>query len=592
MDSVIQSNIDELLSEFKKSGANLNDPVSKLMVTTLLHQAQKIKDEISATPERVVSRLCDYFIPKNKIDATPALCFLLPSVKAKKGVEAHSIADGAYFTFKIDTKTNLSYYPLFKNYMLPITALHILNDKALVSNGTRTELRLNCKGKVWVGVEMPVEIDTLENVSFYIHNSSGVLPKKIYIGNDMTELSFTEASNLTDIPMMDPFDSQQTNPSSIEIFSTWQTQLSEWEDGPLLYISDNLKDRDVFKYRAYPKTFQQYLESNDLDRFENNTLWLLLDFGDDFDVPADIEIIPNVVPAVNVTLNSVTLTQSSPIAKLTKGDGSFFLNIVETSLPSQKQGFNTISEDVVIRDFDANCYNRDILHRDVRNLYNRFIEDYHAFVEYHSLKDGELVRTLRELVNKIGKSVTSPSEIKTHFDEGTYAMRSVGLAGRSTTVKVSYLTTNGKLGNSPKAGMIMENKKDVALEKDVRVVSSAIGGEDKANADQRYEMLRYYTLTSDRLFTKMDIDAFLRLQLLKEFGKEEMKRISFDLSIQGAAGSNKLVRGLYIDIKFKDEKNYRKATSIALDRKMRQMIDDKSCISMPIIVNLINIESK
>lgn len=590
MDSIIQSNIDELISEFKKSGTNLNDPVSKLMVTTLLHQAQKIKDEISEIPGRVVSRLCDYFIPKNKIDATPAICLLQPNLKAKKGLEAHDIAEGTFFSFKIDPKTSLSYYPLFKNYMLPLSASHMLTDKVLISKSAHTLLDLNCKGKVWLGLEMPVEVETIKNVSLYIRNTSGVLPQKIYVGNDMTELSFTEASNLTDIPMMDPFDSQQTNPSSIEIFSTWQTQLSEWEDGTLLYISDNLKDRDVFKYRAYPKTFQQYLESNDLDRFENNTLWLLFDFGDDFDVPADIEIIPNVVPAVNVTLNSVTLTQSSPIAKLTKGDGSFFLNIIETSLPSQKQGFNTISEDVVIRDFDANCYNRDILHRDVRNLYNRFIEDYHAFVEYHSLKDGELVRTLRELVNKIGKSVTSPSDIKTHFDEGTYAMRSVGLTGRSTTVKVSYLTTNGKLGNSPKTGMSMENKKDAALEKDTMVVSSAKGGEDKASADQRYELLRYYTLTSDRLFTKMDIDAFLRLQLLKEFGKEEMKRISFDLSIQGAAGSNKLVRGLYIDIKFKDEKNYRKAMSVTLDRKLHQVIVDKSCISMPIIVNLVSLE--
>ena len=590
MDSIIQSNIDELISEFKKSGTNLNDPVSKLMVTTLLHQAQKIKDEISEIPGRVVSRLCDYFIPKNKIDATPAICLLQPNLKAKKGLEAHDIAEGTFFSFKIDPKTSLSYYPLFKNYMLPLSASHMLTDKVLISKSAHTLLDLNCKGKVWLGLEMPVEVETIKNVSLYIRNTSGVLPQKIYVGNDMTELSFTEASNLTDIPMMDPFDSQQTNPSSIEIFSTWQTQLSEWEDGTLLYISDNLKDRDVFKYRAYPKTFQQYLESNDLDRFENNILWLLFDFGDDFDVPADIEIIPNVVPAVNVTLNSVTLTQSSPIAKLTKGDGSFFLNIIETSLPSQKQGFNTISEDVVIRDFDANCYNRDILHRDVRNLYNRFIEDYHAFVEYHSLKDGELVRTLRELVNKIGKSVTSPSDIKTHFDEGTYAMRSVGLTGRSTTVKVSYLTTNGKLGNSPKTGMSMENKKDAALEKETMVVSSAKGGEDKASADQRYELLRYYTLTSDRLFTKMDIDAFLRIQLLKEFGKEEMKRISFDLSIQGAAGSNKLVRGLYIDIKFKDEKNYRKAMSVTLDRKLHQVIVDKSCISMPIIVNLVSLE--
>lgn len=591
MDQIIRTNIDELLAEFKKTGASLCDPVSKLMVTTLLHQAQKIKDEISFLPDRMVERLCQYFIPKNKIDATPALCLVQPVLKARKGLEAHSIADGTFFSFKIDTKTSLTYYPLFRNYMLPVAASHFFTDKVLISKGERTDLNLGCKGKVWLGLELPVEIESMENVSFYIRSFSGVLPKKIFVGNNMTELSFTAASNLEEVPLMPPFDSQQTNSSTIETFGVWQRQLAELEQGRLIYINDSLRDRDVFKYRAYPKTFQQFLESNDLDKFENNTLWILFDFGDEYDVPSDLEIVLNVVPVVNVSLNSVTLTQSSPIAKLTKDDGSYFLSIVETSLPAQKQGFNAMGEDVTVRDFDADCYNKEILHRDVRNLYNRFIEDYHAFVDYHSLKDGELVRTLRELVNKIGKGVVSSAEVKNHFDEGTYVMRNVGLIGKSTTVKVSYLTTNGRLGNTAKIGMSMENRKDAALDKDVRIVSSASGGEDKAGPDQRYELLRYYTLTADRLYTKMDIDAFLRLQLLKEYGKEEIKRISFDISVQGAAGASKLVRGLYIDIRFRDEKNYSKATSMALDRKLHRMITDKSCISMPIIITLISLES-
>ena len=590
MDSIAQSNIEELLSEFRKSGENLNDPVSKLMITALLHQTQKIKDEMSSLPDMVMARLCEYFIPKNKIDATPAICLLQPSLKIKKGMEAHYIADGTYFSFKVDGKTSLSYYPLFRNYILPITTLHLLTNNSLISRGSRTELNLNCKGRVWIGLEMPMEIETLENVSFFIRGTDNVLPEKVFVGNEMTDIAYTIACNLTDMPMMGPFDSQQTNPSSIEVFSNWQRQMSEMDDGRLIYISDPLNDRDVFKYRAYPKPFQQYLESSDLDKFENNTLWILFDFGDEYDVPDSIEIIPNVVPAVNVGLNSVTLTQASPIARLTKDDGSFFLSLVETSLPSQKQGFNTLTEDVVIRDFGASCYNKDILHRDVRNLYNRFIEDYYAFVDYHSLKDGELIKTLRELVNKIGKSVISAADVKNRFDEGTYVMRSVALIGKPVTVKVSYLTTNGKVGNSPKKGMILENKRDVAFEKDVKVISSAIGGEDKATVDLRYEMLRYYTLTSDRLYTKMDIDAFLRLQLLREFGQDEMKRIYYDISIQGAGSSVKVVRGLYIDIKFKDEKNYRKAKNNALDRKLHQMIVDRSCISMPIIVTLIEAE--
>lgn len=105
MDSIIRRNIDELVSDLKKAGANLNDPVSKLMVTALLHQTQKIKDEISLIPDRVVSRLCECFIPKDKIDASPALCLLKPAVKSKKGVETHTMADGTFFSFKIDLST-------------------------------------------------------------------------------------------------------------------------------------------------------------------------------------------------------------------------------------------------------------------------------------------------------------------------------------------------------------------------------------------------------------------------------------------------------------------------------------------------------
>ena len=360
--------------------------------------------------------------------------------------------------------------------------------------------------------------------------------------------------------------------------------------GRLIYITDPIKDRDVFKCKAYPKSFQQLLESNDLDKFENNTLWILFDFGNAYEVPSDIEIIPNVLPAVNVNINTVTLTQSSPIAKLTKADGSFFLNVIETSLPAQKQGFNIMADEVVVRDFDSSCYDASALYRDVRNLYNRFVEDYHAFVDYHELKDGELIRSLREIINRIGKSVTSPQDIKNRYDSGVYAMRGIGISNQMSSIKVSYLTTLGRSGNKPQAGAMMENKKDAAIEKDVKVVVAAVGGEDKAGADQRYEMLRYYTLTSDRLFTKMDIDAFLRMRLLKEFGKDEIKRVSYEISVTGAGGPEKLMRGLYIDIRFKDQKNFDKALEISLDRRLRQQILDKSCLSMPVNVSLILVE--
>lgn len=88
----------------------------------------------------------------------------------------------------------------------------------------------------------------------------------------------------------------------------------------------------------------------------------------------------------------------------------------------------------------------------------------------------------------------------------------------------------------------------------------------------------------------MDIDAFLRKEIMAEFGKEEFRRIFIKMNIEGTDGVSSLQRGLYIDIEFKDTKNYDKAVSESLDLKLLQKIENKSCISMPIIINLINLE--
>ena len=117
-----------------------------------------------------------------------------------------------------------------------------------------------------------------------------------------------------------------------------------------------------------------------------------------------------------------------------------------------------------------------------------------------------------------------------------------------------------------------------------------MAGADKASADERYELLRYYSLTNDRLYTKMDIDAFLRKEIIAKFGKNEFKRIYIKIAVEGIEGVTSLQRGLYIDIEFKDNKNYQKAINDSFDKIMKQKIEGKSCIAMPIKIQLVNIE--
>ena len=84
---------------------------------------------------------------------------------------------------------------------------------------------------------------------------------------------------------------------------------------------------------------------------------------------------------------------------------------------------------------------------------------------------------------------------------------------------------------------------------------------------------------------------FLRKEIIAHFGKSEQNRISIQIVVEGTGGERFLQRGLYIDLEFKDKKNYDKAYEMSFDKLMKQKIEGKSCIAMPINIALINLEN-
>ena len=569
------------------------DPVAKMMLTALLHESQKIRDYIDSTPQKIVERYCSDFIPYEKVGAMPALTLLAPSVKPRKDNEIISIESGASFTYKAtDSKTPLNYLPIFSTMLIPYQpdSGRILLTHNRVSFGVEShDIEGDMSNRVWLGIQTKAEIESLHGLSLLITGTNGILPERICVGVNNQDLDIATMHEIENLEMLEPFDAQQSSGQFFSIVNAWKECLLNMDDAALLYVTDNTTDRDLFKPKAFPKSFQQWLEDELLDRFDAGTLWLRLDFPQNYIVPDTIDIAINVLPVTNVDVNNLTLTPSSPIAKLQKQDDSFFLRILETSSASHKQGFSMTADEIIVRDFDANCYHDGNLYRDVRTLYNHFVDDYYAFIEYNGIKDGEVLRRLRETINRLGKSVGEYND-KFKFDSGTFVMKNMSQDAMTSSTKVTYATTMGERGNAPQAGEAMECKKVPAIEKDVPIVISAMGGADKVSVDARYEMLRYYALTNDRLYTKMDVDAFLRKEIMAEFGKEEFHRIFIRISVQGAGGDKFLCRGLYIDIEFKDQKNYDRAVKKAFDKLMKQKIENHSCIAMPIIVTLKNLE--
>ena len=595
MDIELENRVKEAIEHLKSMSIdNIDlqqmDPIAKMMLVAMLNEVQKTNDHISSLNDRIVERYCTHFIPRNKVEAIPAIAMINPSFKPNKDTESINIGSEASFSYKISTrKQPLNYIPLFSTTALPHSQLYVLTNHLMKSSNGAIPIDMGHTNRLWIGIPTKVETNSLKGLTMLIKGSRGVQPEHIIVGTEGRELDFATLNELENIEMAEPFDAQQSSGSFFSFIETWKENMTGVDDMSWICITDSFSDRDQFKRRAFPHSFLQSLENEILKQFNPNTLWIQLVFPEGFSVPDECEVLLNVIPVVNIDLCSLSLTQATPIAKLQKQDDSFFLRILETSTAANKQGFGMLQDEIIVRDFDADCYHNGDLYRDVHNLYNHFIDDYYAFIEYNEIKDSETLKQLREIVNKIGNSIHDPNK-KFKFDSGTYVMKNMKQNTTSSSIKVSYITTQGKIGNTPKVGELLENKKLPVIEQKVPVVISATGGADKASADERYELLRYYSLTNDRLYTKMDVDAFLRKEILAEFGKDEFKRIFLKINIEGAGGETKLQRGLYIDIEFKDKKNYQKATNCSFDILMSQKIKNKSCIAMPIIVRLKNLE--
>lgn len=595
MDIELEKNINaavEYLKEIsnEKLDFRLMDPIAKMMLVSLLHESQKIIDYIDGIEDKIIERFCEDFIPRREIEAMPALSVIEAKFKLKKDLETIIVGNNASFVYKIgDSKIQINYIPIFNTLCIPYQNLYILNPHKLCVGNKIYDIVMDKPNCIWIGINTKAEIETLKGLSLIIEGTNGVLPEHIFVGPEDNELEFSDMTKMEDIEMVEPFDSQQSSGQFFSIIENWKDNLTNMGNKSLLYITDETKDRDVFKQRAYPKIFEKWVEEDGLNSFDESTIWLRLEFQNDYVIPENSSITINVLPVTNIDINNVTLTQITPIAKLQKQDNSFFLQIIETSNNANKQGFNMSKEDIIVRDFDASCYHEGNLYRDVRTIYNHFIDDYYAFIEYNGIKDGETIKQLRDLINRIGKSVGTHNS-KYSFDSGVYVMKNMDQYPQSSSIKVSFTSTLGKLGNTPKLGETMENKKLPSIEKELPIFVSSMGGADKANVDERYENLRYYTLTNDRLYTQKDIEAFLRKEIITEFGKEEFKRIFIELKIEGAAGETRLQRGLYITIKFKDKKNFEKAVSSSFKHRIHQKIVNRSCISMPIIVILLNLD--
>ena len=305
MDIELEKRINEAMASLQQMAVDdfdyqQMDPVAKMMLVALVAEAQKIQDYIDGTTDRIVERYCADFIPRQKVEATPAVCLLKPELKPMRDASTINVGAGTSFAFKMEgLKQPINYIPIFKTSLLPHKGLFLLTNR-LMRNGERSfNIRFDKPNHLWVGIQTETELDNLKGLSLFIKGTQGVVPEHICT-IDEKELEFASMLELENIEMAEPFDAQQASGQLFSFVQSWKENLLNMDNASLLYITDDVEDRDMFKPRAYPRAFQQWLENEVLDCFDPETIWLRLEFPEGYTVPDDCEVVLNALPVTNI----------------------------------------------------------------------------------------------------------------------------------------------------------------------------------------------------------------------------------------------------------------------------------------------------
>ena len=358
MDKELRKRLETVLSQLRTEPADMPedvmaDPISQMLLVALINETQKIQDYAEGTAQRLVERYCADFIPRDKVDAIPAITLVQPRCREGKDSELFTVDQGAMFTLRNPAqKLQINYIPMFNSvgvpvYVSPKTKLEhvgLVTHRMVRTQGERQTIAIesDVPSSVYLCIGTRTELDCLKGWPLLIKGTGGMAPDRIFLVNGERELEFATMREMENIGMAEPFDAQQASGEMFSYLLAWKENLLNMEDATLVYITDTLTDRDAFKPRPFPPVLSQWLESETIDSLIDpncGNLWLRLDFPAGFVVSDECEVLPNVMPVVNVDVCSLMLTQATPIAKLNKQENAFFLRLLETTTAANKNGF-------------------------------------------------------------------------------------------------------------------------------------------------------------------------------------------------------------------------------------------------------------
>ena len=507
MDIKVRNKVAELQRalEQDEQRISLSDPVAKMMLVAMAHQSCEIERKMDQTVARLSEQFCDQVLQRNNLQAQPAVTV----VNIGNGCEyaPYYIDENDVFTYKA---TKCNFRPIFKSRIIPgrIVAC-FMNNTLLQSNSVPLQATWpdnKHKNEIWLAFDAAGEVNTLEDAMIAF---SHPLPADMLMA-EVGDVQIPMSLVMEDTP--------RTLNSNFMLMEFWKKSLIYY--GLWLYRFGKCPSKRTLHRGEIPAWIMDSYAQEIIEPFVGNRyLWIRIKAEKGISLPLDTAILLNSIPVVNYDIQDVKLSYSEPIQRLENDKtGTFFLDVVQ----NQEQ-----AQEFFIRDFDVCQYDNERIREDVTNLYHHYVNDYFAFVDSNSLHDGAILRSLRQSMMQVYDSLNEYRSGNARPYGGAYAIRNP--QNNQQPMVLTYYTTNGKRGNDLKSGerLISTN----AAVGDVKTLIAATGGRDKIrDIKTRKELAKHIVNSNDRLFTKIDLLQYCKMEFMRAFGEETIGYCNISLA--------------------------------------------------------------
>ena len=507
MDIKVRNKVAELQRalEQDEQRISLSDPVAKMMLVAMAHQSCEIERKMDQTVARLSEQFCDQVLQRSNLQAQPAVSVV--NIGNGREYAPYYIDEKDTFTYKA---AKCNFRPIFRSRIVPgrIVACFI-NNMLLQPNSTPMKATWpdnRHKDEIWLAFDAAGEVNTLEDAMIAF---SHPLPSDMLMA-EVGDVQIPMSLVMEDTP--------QTLNSNFMLMEFWKKSLVYY--GLWLYRFGKCSNKRTLHRGEIPAWIMDSYAQEIIEPFVGNRyLWIRIKASKGISLPLNTAILLNSIPVVNYDIQDVKLSYSEPIQRLENDKTStFFLDVVQ----NQEQ-----AQEFFIRDFDVCQYDNERIREDITNLYHHYVNDYFAFVDSNSLHDGATLRSLRQSMMMVYDSLDEYRSGNTRPYGGAYAIRNP--RNNQQPMVLTYFTTNGERGNLLRRGGRLSSTN--AAVGDVEALINATGGRNKIrDIKTRKELAKHLVNSNDRLFTKIDLLQYCKMEFMRAFGEEAIGYCNITLS--------------------------------------------------------------